>query len=115
MGYSFTAPVLGSSLPISADVLPVNQIFPSLSSTSPWGPVFGLSRTYSLVSPVLASRRPSLFASCPVHQMAPSLVAKGSWGLEPGVGRGHSLMAASAPPDIKLAAGRCLSGKFLIR
>ena len=91
-GYSVTRPVSGSSLPISAALLPVNQILPDLSSARPCGPVNADFRVYSRIAPVLGSTRPSLLTSWPVHQIEPSRAASGSCGREPWVGTSHIVM-----------------------
>src|SRR6266851_296194 len=115
IGYSVTAPVLGSSLPISAPVLPVYQMLPSLSSTSPCGPECGVLSGYSLNWPVLGSSRPSTLAICPLYQSEPSLAANGSCGRDPGVGTFHSLIETFIGPSITTPAGLPFYGKFLLR
>jgi hypothetical protein len=69
-----------SSLPMYALKFAVNQMFPSLSATSPCGPELGVFSGNSLNVPVLGSSRPSLFAIWPVHQSAPSRATAGSCG-----------------------------------
>src|SRR5882672_8163039 len=86
IGYSVTAPVFGSSLPIRAPVLPVYQTLPSLSSTRPCGPEWAVLSGYSLTLPVFGSTRPSTFAIWPEYQSEPSDPAIGSCGRDPGVG-----------------------------
>src|SRR6266849_10778902 len=113
--YSVTAPVFGSSLPISDPVFPVYQILPSLSSTKPCGPEWAVLRGYSLNCPVFGSSLPSTLAICPLYQMAPSRVASGSCGRDPGVGTCHVLMETLAGPGVVIPAGFGFSGKFLIR
>src|SRR5215472_190051 len=90
--YSAIAPDFGSSLPTYPPEIAVNQIFPSLSATSPCGPDLGVFKGYSLNSPVFGSRRPSLFAPCPVYQSEPSGASAGSCGRDFGVGTSYSLI-----------------------
>ncbi len=85
IGYSVTAPVFGSSLPIRAPVLPVYQTLPSLSSTSPCGPELAVLSGYSLTLLVFGSTRPRTLAICPEYHSDPSRAAIGSCGREPGV------------------------------
>jgi len=72
IGYSVTAPVFGSSLPINAPVLPVYQMLPSLSSTRPCGPELAVLSGNSFTLPVFGSTRPSTLAICPEYQSDPS-------------------------------------------
>src|SRR5712692_8320340 len=113
--YSVTAPVLGSSLPISAPVLPVYQMFAALSSTRPCGPECGVLSGYSLTLPVAGSTRPSTLAIWPVYQSDPSAAASGSCGREPGVDAGQSFIEALTGPGITTPAGLGFSGKFFAR
>src|SRR5271167_3190935 len=115
IGYSVTLPVFGSSLPMYALKFAVNQIFPSLSGTSPYGPDDGVFKGYSLNCCVLGSNRPSTFAICPVYHTEPSGANAGSWGRDPAVGTCHSLIETSTLPGITTASGAGLSGKFLAR
>src|SRR6266545_7227 len=85
IGYSATAPVFGSSLPIKAPVFPVYQMLPSMSSIRPCGPECAVLSGYSLTLPDLGSTRPSTLFICPVYQSEPSLAAIGSCGRAPGV------------------------------
>lgn len=114
-GYSVISPVFGSSLPISPELLPVNQRLPRLSAVMPCGPVCGVLSLYSLAWPVFWSIRPTTFAVCPEYQIMPSGVAHGSCGREPGVGTGHSVIAACTAPETIAAAGFGFSGNDLIR
>src|SRR5713226_4698475 len=113
--YSVTAPVFGSSLPTRAPVLPVYQMWPSLSSTRPCGPEWGVLRGYSLKRPVFGSSRPSTLFIWPVYQSDPSAVASGSCGRDPGVGTGHTFIETLAGPAITTPTGFVFSGKFLIK
>src|SRR5262249_3532744 len=115
MTYSVTAPVLGSSLPTSAPVLPVYQMLPSASSTRPWGPEWGVLSAYSLKRPARGSSRPSTLAIWPVYQRDPSFAASGSCGRDPGVGTCHSLIETLTGPGMTTPAGFPFSGKFLAR
>src|SRR2546423_2342143 len=96
--YSVTSPVLGLSLPTSAPVLPVYQMLPALSSTSPCGPECGVFSGYSLTCPVFGSTRPSTFAIWPVYQSEPSCAASGSCGRDPGVAACHAFIDTLAGP-----------------
>src|SRR5215469_4840884 len=91
--YSAMSPDFGSSLPTYPPEMAVNQMFPSLSATSPCGPELGVFSGYSLNSPVFGSSRPSLFAPCPVYQSEPSGASAGSCGRDLGVGTSYSLIA----------------------
>src|SRR6266704_3238744 len=115
IGYSVTAPVFGSSLPIKAPVLPVYQMLPSLSSTRPCGPECGVLTGYSLKRPVFGSSRPSTLVIWPVYQSDPSLVARGSCGRDPGVGTCHSLIETLVGPGITTPTGLAFSGKLLVK
>src|SRR5580704_8293179 len=95
IGYSVTFPVFGSSLPIYALKFAVNQIFPSLSGTSPCGPDPGVFNVYSLNWFDLGSNRPSTLAIWPVYQTEPSGAKAGSCGRDPAVGTCHSLIETS--------------------
>ncbi len=112
---STTAPVFGSSLPISAPVFPVYQMLPPASSTRPWGPECAVLRGYSLTFPVFGSTRPRTLAIWPVYQRDPSLAASGSCGRDPGVGTGQISMETLSGPAITAPAGFAFSGKFLTR
>jgi hypothetical protein len=85
MVYSVTLPVRGSSLPTTAPPLPVYQMLPSRSSTSPCGPECAVFSGNSFTLPVFGSMRPSMLVIWPVYQSEPSRVASGSCGREPGV------------------------------
>src|ERR1043166_1363654 len=115
IGYSVTAPVLGSSLPIKAPVLPVYQMLPSLSSTRPCGPEYGVLSGYSFTSPVFGSTRPSTLAIWPVYQSDPSRAASGSCGREPGVRAGHECIEILYGPSTIAPAGLPFSGKLALR
>src|SRR5258708_15845761 len=115
IGYSVTAPVFGSSLPTSAPVLPVYQILPALSSTSPCGPECAVLSGYSLNWPVFGSSLPSTLAICPVYQSDPSLAASGSCGRDPGVGTFHSWIETFIGPSTTTPAGLPLFRKLLLR
>src|SRR5438128_10130969 len=88
--YSVTFPVLGSILPISAALLPVYQMLPSLSGCSPCGPEFGVGSANSLNCSVFGSNRPTTFARWPVYQMDPSGATAGSWGYGGLLGVSHA-------------------------
>src|SRR5205807_3656589 len=81
----------------------VNQMFPSLSATSPCGPESGVLSGYSLKCPVVGSSRPNLLALCPVYQSDPSGATAGSCGREFGVGTSHSLIDTLAPVAARVA------------
>src|SRR5258708_6859751 len=104
VGYSVTAPVLGSSLPINDPVFPVYQMLPSLSSIRPCGPEWGVLSGNSVNLPVFGSSRPSTLANWPVYQSEPSLAANGSCGRDPGVGACHCWKAMLAGPGITAPA-----------
>ena len=116
VGYSVTAPVFGSSLPINDPVFPVYQMLPSRSSCRPCGPECAVLSGNSLISPVFGStpaEHIGQLARC--TRASRRLRANGSCGRDPGVGACHSLNEISAGPGITTPSGLPFSGKLLIK
>src|ERR1051325_3056954 len=106
--YSLTSPVFGSSLPTYSPRMAVNQIFPSLSATSPCGPELGVLSGYSLNSPVLGSSRPNLFVCIAVYQSEPSGANVGSCGKDFAAGRSYSLISTLGAAAIAAAVNNII-------
>src|SRR6185503_8499236 len=93
-----------SILPMRPAALPVYQILPLGSSSSPCGPEFGVGSEYSLKRPVVGSRWPTAFDNCAVYQADPSRAAAGSCGNGRALGVIHSSNCTSTISDSAGAA-----------
>lgn len=108
--YSVTSPVFGLTLPTRPAALPVYQMLPCRSSTSPCGAECSVFSGYSFTLPLFGSMRPSALTICPVYQSEPSFAASGSCGREAGVATCQAFIDTFTGPGTITASGRPFTG-----